>query len=91
MPRPPQTLSRSTPSWRAAVRIGVPTGKAAALARGREDDEGILLNHDDVRSPIFLEKSQYVRKVFYEDFRSANDAHGPGRTDDTKSRSHSIM
>jgi hypothetical protein len=40
MPRPPQTLSRSTPSWRAAVRTGC-RRESAALARGREDDEGI--------------------------------------------------
>jgi hypothetical protein len=37
MPRPPQTESRSTPSCRAAVSTGVPSGHAPALARGGED------------------------------------------------------
>jgi hypothetical protein len=33
MPRPPQTLSRSTPSWRAAVRTGCRRGSARACRR----------------------------------------------------------
>src|SRR5690606_6904386 len=34
MPRPPQTESRSTPSWRAAVSTGVPTAKRPRLPEG---------------------------------------------------------
>src|SRR5690606_34775222 len=34
MPRPPQTESRSTPSWRAAVSTGVPAGKRPRLPEG---------------------------------------------------------
>ena len=34
MPRPPQTESMSTPSWRAAVSTGVPTGKRPRLPEG---------------------------------------------------------
>jgi len=34
IPRPPQTLSRSTPSCRAAVKTGVPIGKVPRLPDG---------------------------------------------------------
>ena len=34
MPRPPQTLSRSTPNCRAAVRTGVPNGNRPLLPEG---------------------------------------------------------
>src|SRR6056297_2801015 len=43
MPRPPQTLSRSTPSWRAAVRIGVPAGKRPLFPEGVKTTRGSVL------------------------------------------------
>ena len=57
MPRPPQTLSRSTPNCRAAVRIGVPTAKLPRLPEGVKITSGSLL----ILSPINWRVKTLVR------------------------------